>query len=91
MKQVKTHKGQSLIDIAIQEYGDISGVELLLEDNDPGLCDYIPAGTTLEIRETVTNPLVKAALEAKKIQPNSSVTELHGIGQWAIEVNFEIQ
>ena len=91
MKQIKTYKGQSLTDIAVQEYGDISGIELLMEDNEIGLCDFIAPSSLLNIRDTQINKLVVEGLQNRNIKPNNDVSELHGLELWAIEVNFQIQ
>lgn len=42
--------GQSLIDAAIQEYGDARGIILLIQDNEVNLADDLVAGSTLQVR-----------------------------------------
>lgn len=42
--------GQSLLDVAIQEYGDTRGVMLLLADNAVDLATDLVAGSTMQIR-----------------------------------------
>lgn len=50
-KQVTVSEGQSLADIAIQEYGSMAGVFLIIEDNGLTSVDAIPQpGTNLNIR-----------------------------------------
>lgn len=51
-KEVQVYAGQSLADIAIQEYGSMSGLSLLLEDNKARITDItnVPTGTLLIVR-----------------------------------------
>ena len=51
-KLVEVQERQSLIDIALQEYGSIEALPMLIEDNINVLTDItaIPAGTQLCIR-----------------------------------------
>lgn len=54
MKKITVKPDQSIWDIAMQEYGDVAGVEQLMLDN-PGTCSFNvppPAGTVLLIDET---------------------------------------
>ncbi len=90
MREIKTYKGQSLTDIAIQEYGDVSGVEYLIEDNGIGLSDWLAPGTLIKIRETAINQLVIDSLKQKKIKVNNDNEQLHGLELWAIDINFQI-
>lgn len=91
MKTVKTYPGQSLIDIAVQEYGDIAGVEYIIEDNNIGISDYLSPGTELVIREDPINQTVIDELINRNFSPNCAADEISGIGSWAIGVNFQIQ
>lgn len=95
MKQITTYTGQSLIDIAIQVYGDITGVEWLMEDNNIELTEEIVPGTKLITRETVINSVVVGGLILKGVKPNSAITTVEpsfqGISIWAIEQDFIIQ
>ena len=53
MKEIKTVFGQTLYDLAIQEYGHLDGFFLLLEDNEGiinDLSETPPAGTRVLIR-----------------------------------------
>lgn len=57
-RQVQVSDRQSIIDIAVQEYGCYEGVFILLSDNSDRLLaiDEIPLpGTKLNIRQTVPN------------------------------------
>jgi hypothetical protein len=57
---INTEVGQSIWDIAVQEYGDVSAVWLLLQDNEiiADLNTILPPGTELIIRQ---NPIVADA------------------------------
>lgn len=74
MKQIQTTLGQSLLDIAIQEYGAVEGVFALVIDNDyiGDLSDVLAPGTPLDIREeslklNKDNLTIKQMMELEKI------------------------
>lgn len=76
MKQIKAASGQTLIDIAIQEYGCYDGVFILMEDNNVGLGADVLPGATLVIRDEVPeltedNVLVANRFKAQKRLINS--------------------
>ncbi len=58
--------GQSIIDIALQKYGDASGMFDIIVDNNIGLAENLTPGTILKIREKVKN---KKVTDFFKINP----------------------
>lgn len=80
-KEVQVYAGQSLADIAVQEYGSIGGLSLLLEDNKDRLTDItnIPAGTFLIVR----TPL--PALEVTNKQVVQYFSENYNPATWQQE------
>lgn len=53
MKIITATYGQTLMDIAVQEYGCYEGVTLLMQDNDLALTANLVAGQELLIRDAV--------------------------------------
>lgn len=91
MRTVTVKSGQSIWDIALQEHGSVAAVDWITEDNNIGLCDYIPPATKLAVREEVIDKQIVDYYKNRNIELSSEAEKLHGIGQWAIEINFEIQ
>lgn len=62
MSTVKGLPGQTIFDIALEQYGDVAGLRFLLEDNDiNGELVVVPqtvTGQTLTIRDTIINKKV---------------------------------
>ena len=52
---IQVQEGQTLFDIALEYYGDISGLWWLLEDNNLNFSDEIQAGQNLEVRDEIIN------------------------------------
>lgn len=52
MKVIKVGFGQTIEDLAIQEFGSISGIRFLLEDNSISLDDNLYPGQLINIRST---------------------------------------
>ena len=52
-KQVIIQEGQTMLDIALQEYGCYEGLFLLLQDNNVAMGEDINTGDALTIREVV--------------------------------------
>lgn len=92
MHNTTVKRDQSLFDIALQEYGHIAGIYMLLEDNPNliGPTDNIYEGDQLLIRETVINSQM-----ANYLRPYNIATVMNargeGVGYWAIEVDFKVQ
>lgn len=56
-KKITVEHGQNLIDIAMQEYGSIIGLRLIIDDNNMSFDDSLQPGRELLIRkELVPNP-----------------------------------
>lgn len=77
MRNVIVTYGQTIFDIAIQEYGTYEGVFLLMEDNNLGLDSEITAGEMLLVRELVPeldekNLQTSSYLKANSIAPNAA-------------------
>lgn len=66
---------QSLQDIALQEYGDISGVFILATDNNLSITDALVLGQVLQIDETkiIDKQTVNNYKNNKKILATASV------------------
>lgn len=81
-KQIYVTDRQSLVDIAMQEYGCYDGLFLLLQDNEDRLTDLsdVPAaGMKLNIQTPVpmitgTNQLVAAFYQSKSVKVVSNAT-----------------
>jgi hypothetical protein len=76
MKTIVITQGQTIYDIAIQEYGCYEGVKLLCDDNGLGLVTELVAGDTLLIRNEVPaindfNISASAYLKSSSMKPNS--------------------
>ncbi|MGA0556524.1 LysM peptidoglycan-binding domain-containing protein [Larkinella sp. VNQ87] len=85
MNEYRVISGQSLLDIAIEAYGDVEGLHWLLEDNPTlsGPSDRLRAGQVLLIRTEVVNVRFKAYLN--DFAPFATVTgddQPEGVGYW---------
>ncbi len=99
-KQVKVLKGQTLVDIAIQEMGDASFVLAIAELNDLNVTDDLTAGQMITVpdydtafRNTVNLFSDDANKPASGINADEGDEEDHleGIEYWAIENDFVVQ
>lgn len=91
---------QSLLDIAVQELGDISGIFELAEKTGLSLTEELEAGQEIELPAFVTDKQVAAYYESKQIRPATAITIdstsgsgggellLEGIEFWGIEYDF---
>jgi hypothetical protein len=76
MKTVTVTQGQTLYDIAIQEYGCYEAVLLLCQDNSLSLVSELLAGDTILVRDGVpaitdSNISVVQYLKTSSFNPNS--------------------
>jgi hypothetical protein len=73
MKLINAAQGQTIIDLAIQEYGCIEAVVLLMVDNDFSATQTFEAGEQIKIRNEVTdlNGINKAIAKQFKAQNKS--------------------
>lgn len=88
MAKYEVKNRQSLFDVAVEVYGDASGVVWLCEDNPqlPGPTGPVSAGEVLEIRDDKINTRVVGYLAVHA--PFSTITERElpqGIGFWRVE------
>lgn len=92
MRSIEVKLDQSLADIAIQEYGDISGLFFLVKDNPQlhGPTDNIYLGDLLSIRDEVVNKSMVDYLRPYEITTVKG-SRGEGINYWAIEVDFVVQ
>lgn len=86
---------QNIFDIAVQAYGDLSGLVNLTADNLKSLTGNIVPGETLKTRNVVINKLVVDFIKGKGIKIATGLApekdaELkpEGIEYWAIEYDF---
>lgn len=89
---------QSLLDMAVQELGDISGVFDLAEKAGLSLTEELEAGMELELPALAADKQVAAYYGSKRIRPATAITIdstsgggdllLEGIEFWGIEYDF---
>lgn len=87
--------GQNMFDLAIQVYGDLSGILNLANDNDKSLTDDLEAGETLQCREETISDTVVDFFSNREQKPATALTDTEteeltpeGIGYWQIEYDF---
>lgn len=78
MKTITASQGQTLEDIAVQQYGCLQGCLLIMQDNGLGLDDDIHTGQMLLIRDEVPqltpeNVEIARIMSEKAISPNSGI------------------
>lgn len=76
---ISVGQGQVLEDIAIQQYGTVEAVFILMEDNDLDLDSQLYTGQELVIREEVpaltdTNKEIARYYSEKKLYPNTGIS-----------------
>lgn len=83
--------GQSLLDIAIQQTGDVSGIAELALKNDLSITDEVDTGTALQ-NASVSNQAVvdylKTELKNPATKDNAVINE--GVDHWRIGIDFVI-
>lgn len=74
MKGIKVAKGQTLLDIAVQEYGNIEDIVLIAADNDLLITDRLTEGQTLNIRTDYTSsPAKQKYLQTNGVRPATDI------------------
>ena len=71
---------QSIWDIALQVYGDVSGVEWLIFDN-PGVVNFeneLEAGTEIQLREAIINASVVEIFKKINYKPATAFEGSYG-------------
>ena len=100
MKTVEVLDGQTLVDIAAQELGDIDRVFEIAQLNEMNITDELTAGQEILVPDFEISKGNMVDLFADKANaPASSITESEGedvvpqegIDYWAIENDFVIQ
>lgn len=91
---------QSLLDIALQELGDISGIFELLELGNLSITDQLTAGSELELPPQPANKQITGYYSAHRLTPATAITIdstdegnnllLEGIEFWGIEYDFTV-
>jgi hypothetical protein len=86
-------ESQNLLDIALQETGDITAVFAIAMANGLGVTDTVAPGTELEIPgETDGNRDIYNYYRSNGLRPATGSVEtaeiLDGIGYWYIELDF---
>lgn len=67
---------QTLLDIAIQEYGDLAGVFFLARDNDISPTEKLTPGMTVSVPDVVINREMQEYCKANNVSPATSETSL---------------
>lgn len=91
MRIIEVKHNQTLMDIALQEYGDVQGVFWLVDDNKElyGIVDTIEGGQELLIREEPMNVVMRDFLSSHVVATRDQSTG-EGIGFWRMENEFII-
>lgn len=71
--------GQTLLDIAVQEYGTIEAVFMLAKANDMSITDSLQAGQEIEIPEKVYNSELADYCQRNSVCPATSETASNAI------------
>jgi hypothetical protein len=92
--KVIVQSGQTLFDIALQEYGSIAGVFQLADDNGiDNITDELAVGSVLIVSdEFIVNKNIVDFYKNNRITSATALSnnQLQGIGFWAIGVDFII-
>jgi hypothetical protein len=88
MNEYTVKAGQSLLDIALEVYGDVQGLHWLIEDNALifSACDRLRPGQKLLIRPEVVNFRYQAYLQ--EFAPFATITtadQPEGVGFWLLD------
>jgi hypothetical protein len=82
-------EGQNIYDLAVQCYGGLEGVFMLMEDNPDllrGLNDSIPVGSQIKIdQEKAVNKDVLKYFKKSGIRVNNTNDSGEGVGYWRVE------
>lgn len=92
MKKITVKRGQSLLDISLQEYGDTTGVFDIVERNGlRGVTDNVYEGEVIEVSGVANAIRVKNFLSNYEISTLTIAAErADGIGWMVIGYNFII-
>lgn len=89
---------QSLLDLAIQELGDISGIFDLAEKANVSLTDELAAGQEIELPLQLSDKQIAGYYASRRITPATAITIsstsgdgnllMEGVEFWGIEYDF---
>lgn len=98
MHSVTVLHNQSLLDISLQVYGNLSGMFLLAKLNNLAITDNLNPGDVLMLPELETSDVnIVTYYSNKSIKPANAINQAtlspgpSGIDYWAIGVNFIVQ
>lgn len=78
---VTIQNGQTLADIAIQEYGDLSAVFLIAKENDISPSGNLTAGTVLRLPDVVVNKEMQNFCRNNGVSPATAEPTEDEIGE----------
>lgn len=70
---------QTLLDIAIQEYGDLAGVFVLARENDISPTEKLTPGMTVRVPDVVINREMREYCKANNVSPATSESSDSGV------------
>lgn len=73
MRTVVIQAEQTLLDIAIQEYGDMAGLFLLAAQNDISPTGVLDAGQILEVPDVVINKEMQEYCQQNNVTPATAI------------------
>lgn len=97
MKAVKILDGQTIIDIAAQELGDLERSYEIAQMNGMNLTDELTAGEMINVpdadisKRNIISLFADAANAPASDSPESNTDRLEGIDYWIIENDFIVQ
>ena len=92
MYNVTITPGQTIIDIAIQEYGDPTFcVEIVLDNGLNSINDDLTPGSVLQMQNIDPSDKLRTYLKAQNIQRNSHEGTSSGIGDMEIGDDFIVR
>jgi hypothetical protein len=97
MKSVKILAGQTMLDIALQELGDLERVFEMAVDNNISISDNLQAGSVLQVGDYERDKryLIKIFEKPTKIASDDFAGEvnsrLEGVDYWTLGMDFIVQ
>ncbi|MCD8081865.1 MAG: hypothetical protein LUF04_16160 [Bacteroides sp.] len=95
--QVTALNNQSLLDIAVQEFGTLEAVYDLAERNDLAITSDLEPGQALDYHPDGVDSKIVAYLAANGVRPATAITEndrklvpYGGMGYMGIEIDFRM-
>lgn len=75
MRTVTVLFGQTLADIAVQEYGKLEAVCDIAKENALSITDTLPDGVVLKLPDIVYDKKIQEYFKQKRIKPATDLTE----------------